>query len=67
MRRTELPPGREEAAAFISDIQIKTKYDKVMDVIEDVIRTSSKKIPEEEKEKLLKAIRSRSALKTLIT
>lgn len=67
MRRTELPPGREEAAAFISDIHIKTKYDKVMDVIEDVIRTSSKKIPEEEKEKLLKAIRSRSALKTLIT
>lgn len=67
LRRTELPPGREEAAAFISDIQIKTKYDKVMDVIEDVIRTSSKKIPEEEKEKLLKAIRSRSALKTLIT
>lgn len=38
-----------------------------MDVIEEVIQTSSKKIPVDEKEKLLKSIKSRSALKTLIT
>lgn len=60
-------PNHEDAIEFISNIQIKTKYDKVMDVIEEVIKTSSKKIPIEEKEKLLKAIRSRSTLKALIT
>lgn len=67
LEQTELMPNHEDAIEFISNIQIKTKYDKVMDVIEEVIQTSSKKIPVEEKEKLLKAIRSRSMLKTLIT
>lgn len=57
----------EDAAAFISDIVIKTKYERVMDIIEEVISGSAKKIPKEEKEKLIKAIRSRSVLKTLIT
>jgi hypothetical protein len=57
----------EEAVEFISNIALKTKYDKVMDIIEDVIQTSGKKIPVDEKEKLLKLIRSRSVLKTLIT
>lgn len=56
----------EQAADFISNIIIKTKYDKAMEIIEDVIQTSGKKIPADEKEKLIKAIRSRSALKTLI-
>lgn len=59
--------NHEEAAKFISNIVLKTKYDKVMDIIEEVIQTSSKKISADEKEKLLKSIRSRSALKTLIT
>lgn len=67
LEQTELMPNHEDAIEFISNIQIKTKYDKVMDVIEEVIKTSSKKIPIEEKEKLLKAIRSRSTLKALIT
>ncbi|XCP85412.1 hypothetical protein ABXS75_00940 [Roseburia hominis] len=67
LERTELNPKHEEAVAFIEDITIKTKYDKVMEIIENVIQTSSKKISQEEKEKLLKAIKSRSALKTLIT
>ena len=67
LEQTELMPNHEVAIEFISNIQIKTKYDKVMDVIEEVIKTSSKKIPIEEKEKLLKAIRSRSTLKALIT
>lgn len=59
--------NHEEAVEFISKIVLKTKYDKVMDIIEEVIQTSSKGIPVDEKEKLLKSIRSRSMLKTLIT
>lgn len=59
--------NREEAIEMISGITLKTKYDKVMDVIEDVINTASKQIPKEEKQRLLKAFRSRSMLKTLIT
>lgn len=62
----ESSPNYEEAVQFISNIVLKTKYDKVMDIIEDVIQTSSRKIPADEKEKILKSIRSRSALKTLI-
>lgn len=67
LEQKEFPLNHKEAVKFISTIVLKTKYDKVMDVIEEVIQTSSKKIPVEEKEKLLKSIRSRSALKTLIT
>ena len=44
---------REKAIALISGITVKTKYDKVMDIIEDAIQMSGKKIPTEEKEKLL--------------
>ena len=65
--QSELFHSHEDAAAFIENIVLKTKYDKVMDIIEDVIQTSSKKIAAAEKEQLFKAIRSRSALKTLIT
>lgn len=67
LEQTESAHNHDEAITFISNIALKTKYDRVMDVIEDVIQTSSKKIPKEEKEKLLKAIRSRNALKSLIT
>ena len=67
LERTESNPKYDDAVAFIADVTIKTKYEKVMDIIENVIHTSSKKIPAEEKEKLLKVIKSRSALKTLIT
>lgn len=67
LEQKECSLNHEEAAKFISNIVLKTKYDKVMDIIEEVIQTSSKKISADEKEKLLKSIRSRSALKTLIT
>lgn len=66
LSQKELSPDHEKAVEFISDIVIKTNYDKVMDTIEELIQTSSKKIPEEEKERLIKAIRSRTTLKTLI-
>lgn len=67
IEQTEFAYSHEEAIEFISNIVLKTKYDKVMDIIEDVIQTSSKKIPADEKERLLKSIRSRNALKSLIT
>ncbi|MCI8765636.1 MAG: hypothetical protein HFG58_13930 [Lachnospiraceae bacterium] len=67
LEKKEFSFNHEEAVEFISNIALKTKYDKVMDIIEDVIQTSGKKIPVDEKEKLLKLIRSRSVLKTLIT
>lgn len=67
LEKKEFSFNNEEAVEFISNIALKTKYDKVMDIIEDVIQTSGKKIPVAEKEKLLKLIRSRSVLKTLIT
>lgn len=67
LEKKEFSFKHEEAVEFISNIALKTKYDKVMDIIEDVIQTSGKKIPVDEKEKLLKSIRSRSVLKTLIT
>lgn len=67
LEKKEFSFNHEEAVEFISNIALKTKYDKVMDIIEDVIQTSGKKIPVAEKEKLLKLIRSRSVLKTLIT
>lgn len=59
--------NHEKAMALISGITVKSKYDKVMDIIEDSIQMSGRRIPDEEKEMLLKTIRSRSALKALIT
>lgn len=38
-----------------------------MSIMEEIIDTSSKSIPQKEKENLLNAIKSRSKLKTLIT
>lgn len=67
LEQKEFSFNHEEAIEFISNIALKTKYDKVMDIIEEVIQMSGKKIPVDEKEKLLKSIRSRSVLKTLIT
>lgn len=67
LEQKECSLNHEKAAKFISNIVLKTKYEKAMDIIEEVIQTSSKKISADEKEKLLKSIRSRSALKTLIT
>lgn len=65
--KAESMHSHEDAVTFISDIIIKTKYEKAMDIIEEILRTSSKTIPLEEKERLLKTIRSRSALRTLIS
>ena len=67
LERKESSLNHEEAVEFISKVVLKTKYEKVMDIIEEIIQTSSKEISVDEKAKLLKSIRSRSMLKTLIT
>ena len=67
LQQTESALDHESAVGFISDIHIKNKYETVMEIIEETIQTSSRKIPPEEKAMLLKMIRSRSKLKALIT
>ena len=56
----------DEAMLAIANIQIPTKYEKVISIIEEALNQSGKKVSTEEKEKIMRAIRSRSALKTLL-
>lgn len=57
----------EEAADYLSGIHVTTRYDQVLEVIEDAIKTApAKKISQESKEYLITSIRSRSKLKTLL-
>lgn len=57
----------EDAATYITNIHIQNKYEEFMSIMEEIIDTSSKSIPQKEKQNLLNAIKSRSKLKTLIT
>ena len=57
----------EDAATYIANIHIQNKYEEFMSIMEEIIDTSSKSIPQKEKQNLLNAIKSRSKLKTLIT
>ncbi|MEQ2452989.1 hypothetical protein [Coprococcus ammoniilyticus] len=66
-KKSEMIHNHEEAASFVSDIYVQTKYEKAMSIIEEIFQTSSKKIPKEEKEILLNKIKSRTTLKTLIS
>lgn len=56
---------QEAVANFILDCPIETPYDKMIKILEDVVRTSSNDIPQKEKETLIKTIKSRQALKVL--
>ena len=56
----------ESHVEFISKCHIDSQYDKVIKELEKIIASSSKKIPQEEKDKLILTIKSRSALKALI-
>lgn len=66
-KKSEMIHNHEEAASFVSDIYVQTKYEKAMSIIEEIFQTSSKKIPKEEKGILLNKIKSRTTLKTLIS
>lgn len=63
----EMMLNHEEAALFVSSIDIPTKYEKAMNIIDDIFQSSSKKIPKEEKEALLNAIKNRVSLKSLFS
>ena len=66
-KKSEMIHNHEEAASFVSDIYVQTKYEKAMSIIEEIFQTSSKKIPKEEKEILLNKIKRRTTLKNLIS
>lgn len=63
----DLVKTTDDALAFITNYHIESKYDQVIGVLEEIINTSSKNIPAEEKEILLKTIKSRTKLKTLLS
>ena len=48
----------DDVLAFINNYHIESKYDQVIEVLEEIINTSSKNIPIEEKELLLKMLLS---------
>lgn len=56
---------QEAVANFILGCPIETPYDRMIKILEDVVRTSSNDIPQKEKETLIKTIKSRQALKVL--
>lgn len=66
-KKSEVIHNHEEAASFVSDIHVQTKYEMAMSIIEEIFQTSSKKIPKEEKDILLNKIKSRTTLKTLLS
>ena len=57
--------SQEAAATFISNLHIDSKYEKMIHILEEIVNTSSKNIPTEEKERLIRAIKSRTTLKAL--
>ena len=56
----------DNAIELLSNITVKSKYDKVMDIIEDTFLNGYKKINFEDKETLLRAIKSNSRIRALI-
>lgn len=53
----------ENAREFIAGVHVQTNYDKVMDIIQDVLDKRKDKISDEEKEKIMSPIKSRNMLK----
>ena len=58
---------KDDAIKFISEFHIETQYEQVMKVLEEIINTSSNDIPKIEKDRIIKTIRSRQILKTLLS
>ena len=64
--RGDIFSSHQEAMEFVSSIEIKSKYEQVMDLIELVINDTGKKIDPKDKEKLINAIKSRKKIQQLI-
>lgn len=65
--QASLLQSQDDAVLFISKCKIETLYDQVINELEGIITASSKKIPLAEKEILIKTIKSRTKLKTLLS
>lgn len=57
----------EDTVAFIKGCNIKSKYDQVIEILEEIISGSGDNIPIEEKELLINTIKNTAKIKTLIT
>lgn len=57
--------SQESAALFVSQIHVDSKYEKMIHILEEIVNSSSKNVPPEEKDRLIRTIKSRSALKAL--
>lgn len=66
LQKAEGDIGKNDIVDMIMQIPVKSKYDQVMEIIENTFKTNCKNICDEDKEKLLNAIRSRSRIKQLI-
>ena len=64
---TEIPvSSHDKAIEVLSNIIVQSKYDKVMDIIEKTMMNGYKKIKNEDKKTLMRAIKSNSSIKRLI-
>lgn len=63
---SEILDSHDAAIECLSSIIVKSKYEQVMEIIEDIFKNSYRNINSEDKEKLLNAIKSRSKIRTII-
>ncbi len=63
---SDILDSHDAVMEYLSSIVVKSKYDQVMEIIEEIFNTTCKNIDSAEKKKLLNAIKSRSKIKTLI-
>lgn len=62
----EVMGSHREVVECLSSIKVKSKYEQVIEIIEDIFENNCKNISSNDKEKLLNAIKSRSKIKVLI-
>ena len=58
--------SRNDALEYIASIPVQSRYDQVIGILEEIINTSSSKIPKEEKARIISTIKSRQKLATIL-
>lgn len=58
--------SHDAAIECLASIIVKSKYEQVMDIIEEIFKSNCRNINSDDKDKLLNAIKSRSKIKTII-
>ena len=56
-----------EAKEYISSIKVETKYEKGLRLVKEVLDSRGGKLTDSEKNKIMKALKSKNAFKTLLT